>query len=126
MQTKPGTSFMFTRFLPAHDADRFIVFCRQVLATKQPAECELPLILSDHSHVIVSIHCFPVTPMEADRLGIAFQDVTLRVESEKTLRANQAELQLLTRRLFTAQEAERHKLAEDLHDDYGQRVTAMI
>jgi signal transduction histidine kinase len=126
LQTTPGTSFMFNRFFRTHDADRFILLSRQVLKTKHPAECELPLIRSDHSHVVVSIHCFPVTSREGDRLGVAFQDVTLRVESDKTLRANQAELQLLTRRLFTAQEEARHKLAGDLHDDYGQRVTAMI
>ena len=49
LQTRPGTLFMFTRFLPTHDADRLIILCRQVLATKQPAECELPCIRSDQS-----------------------------------------------------------------------------
>lgn len=126
LQTRPGTSFTFHKFLTTQDADRLILFCRQVLSAQQPAQCEMPFIRSDQSHVILLINCFPLAPTQEQRLGIAFQDVTERVETEKTLRANQAELQLLTRRLFSAQEEERQHLARDLHDNYGQRVTAMI
>jgi two-component system sensor histidine kinase NreB len=42
------------------------------------------------------------------------------------LEANRAELQALTRKLFTAQEEERKRIARELHDDYCQRVTTLI
>jgi len=81
---------------------------------------------SDDSRLTIMLECFPVTPFEENRVGIAFQDVTAQVEAKKALHANQAELQLLTRRLFGAQEEERQKIARELHDDYSQRVTGMI
>jgi signal transduction histidine kinase len=59
-------------------------------------------------------------------LGITFQDITAQIEAEKTLRSNQAELQLLTRRLFAAHEEERHNIAGHLNDDYAQRVIRMM
>jgi signal transduction histidine kinase len=126
LKVKPTTSFTFNQFLASQDADRFVLLCRKVLSTKLPTRCEMSLKPSDNSHLTVMLECFPITPLRENRLGIAFQDITARVEAEVTLQANQAELQLLTRRLFAAQEEERHKIARDLHDDYGQRVTGMI
>jgi signal transduction histidine kinase len=126
LKLKPNTSFTFNQFLAPEDADRFVLVCRKVLSTKLPTRCEMSLKPSDNSRLTVLLECFPVSPLHESRLGIAFQDMTARVEAEITVHANQAELQLLARRLFAAQEEERHKIARDLHDDYGQRVTGMI
>ena len=126
LKLKPGTSFSFNQFLPPHESDRFVLLCRTVLSTKQATRCEMSLKRSDDSRLTIMLECFPVTPFEENRVGIAFQDVTAQVEAQKALHTNQAELQLLTRRLFRAQEEERQKIARELHDDYSQRVTGMI
>jgi signal transduction histidine kinase len=125
LKLKPGTSFSFNQFLP-HDSDRLVLLSRTVLSTKQATRCEMSLKRSDDSRLTIMLECFPVTPFEEKRVGIAFQDVTAQVDAKKALHTNQAELQLLTRRLFGAQEEERQKIARELHDDYSQRVTGMI
>ncbi len=67
------------------------------------------------------------------RVCVTFADSTRQKESEETsrrqqieLKANQVALQELTRKLFTAQEDERKRIARELHDDYCQRVTTLI
>lgn len=42
------------------------------------------------------------------------------------MESNQAELRELARKLFAAQEAERRRIASELHDDYCQRITVVI
>ncbi len=123
--TAETTQLYFNQFLCSDDADRFVLLCRSAISTRTPARCELSLLRSDGSRIVVAIECFPVVPFEEKRLAVAFQDVTARADAENTLRANQAELQTLTRRLFAAQEEERQRISRDVHGDYCQRVSAM-
>ncbi|HTS28239.1 MAG TPA: ATP-binding protein [Bryobacteraceae bacterium] len=50
---------------------------------------------------------------------------TALAQYEGSVRAG-AELQRLSRRLMTLQEDERRKIARELHDDYGQRMAAVL
>jgi PAS domain S-box-containing protein len=59
-------------------------------------------------------------------------DVTALKQSELALQQNhmllnekREELQLLTDKLFTAQDTERQRIARDLHDDFSQRLVAV-
>jgi PAS domain S-box-containing protein len=124
--TAQATPLYFSQHLCSEDADRSVLLCRRVISTRTPARCELSLVRSDGSRFVVAIECFAVMPFEEKRLAIAFQDVTAQADAENTLRANQAELQTLARRLFAAQEEERQRISRDVHDDYCQRVTAML
>jgi len=56
---------------------------------------------------------------------VAFIDITERKQLEEALLARQTELQGLYRSLQAIREEERYRLARELHDDLGQRVTAL-
>jgi PAS domain S-box-containing protein len=63
---------------------------------------------------------------------IEVQDITERKRAELALQQNQMllnekreELQVLTDKLFTAQDTERQRIARDLHDDFSQRLVAV-
>jgi len=47
-------------------------------------------------------------------------------EKQRELQQSQAQLQDLTAKLFSAQDSERQRIARDLHDDFSQRLTALV
>ncbi len=59
------------------------------------------------------------------RLVGVVHDITDRKGAEDELRGKRAELEALSRRLLAAQESERRSLARELHDDFGQFLTAI-
>lgn len=52
-------------------------------------------------------------------------EVARRRDAEESLRASQRELEGLSDRLMTAQEEERKRIAQDLHDSVGQSLSAI-
>jgi PAS domain S-box-containing protein len=60
-----------------------------------------------------------------DRVYAAARDVTERIEAEAAIQERERELQSLTGRLILGQEAERRRLARELHDDLSQRLAAL-
>ncbi len=55
----------------------------------------------------------------------AARDVTELIKAEAVIRESERELQSLTGRLILGQEAERRRLARELHDDLSQRLAAL-
>ncbi|TCK29015.1 histidine kinase [Ancylobacter aquaticus] len=60
----------------------------------------------------------PLRVAEFDRLSTAVNDTAATLQDAQAMRAE------LTRRLFTVQESERRALARELHDEFGQCLTA--
>jgi len=58
-------------------------------------------------------------------LQMALVDVTERHEEARALEATQRELRFLAARSVKAREEERRSISRDLHDDLGQRLTAL-
>lgn len=55
----------------------------------------------------------------------AFIDITERKRAEERLRESMDRVSMLSDRIVKAQEAERHMLAHELHDEIGQAMTAV-
>lgn len=132
-QSHPIRSFF--AFFSSQDVDRFTLFCRGVISGQEADTGEFEMKRLDGSTFFAAIQANPVKTGEGsgERMRVAFMDITGRKEADETLRrqhlaleANRTELQALTRKLLTAQEDERKRIARDLHDDYCQRLTAVI
>ncbi|MCB2160568.1 PAS domain S-box protein [bacterium] len=64
--------------------------------------------------------------MEDEDLFVAvLRDVTERVKKENEIHRHRAALRTLAARLVETQEEERRRIALDLHDDIGQRITGL-
>jgi PAS domain S-box-containing protein len=115
-------------------ADQFQTNDRRVLEAGTAMEFEEVSRYADglHSSIVVK---FPLRD-GSGRIyatgGIA-TDITERkgvqdelVRSQAELRKQGAQLQALTSRLLTAQENERQRIARELHDDFSQRLAALV
>jgi PAS domain S-box-containing protein len=56
---------------------------------------------------------------------VVHEDVTDRLEADKAVRESADHLQHLSRRLFAVQEEERRHLSRELHDEFGQLLSAI-
>jgi len=54
---------------------------------------------------------------------MVIEDITKQKEAEQELSKRQVEVEMLASRLIQAQESERKRLARELHDDIGQRLS---
>ena len=127
------TNFNF--FVADRDADRFVLFCRDVVAGREPNSGEFGMKRADGSKFFALLQAAPVLtePGLGEQLRVAFKDITRRKEAEEALRrheteleANREELRDLASKLFSAQEDERKRIALDIHDDHCQRLAALI
>ena len=69
----------------------------------------------------------PIRNAQGDIIGavVVNQEVTDRVNAEEALRETADRLQHLSRRLITLQEEERRHLSRELHDEFGQLLSAI-
>ncbi len=56
---------------------------------------------------------------QVEKIALCIQDVTNQIDTQEQLKR-------LTLELINAQEDERHRISRDLHDDTGQRMTALL
>ncbi len=61
----------------------------------------------------------------ATRMAGSIQDITDRKQAEAALRESRERLHVVSRQMVVAQEAERRRIARDLHDEVGQSLSAL-
>jgi PAS domain S-box-containing protein len=86
-------------------------------------------ILTKEKEVRWILHrCQPLFDERGQYLGrrATNQDITLRKQAESERMEAEKQLKALTQQLLTIQEAERKRIAQDLHDDIGQGMTALL
>ena len=97
---------------------------REMAATGTCTPFEKEYFRKDGSRVPILIGA--TTFAEQPGEGVAFVlDITERKRADDELRASRERLQVLSRQLLNAQEAERQHIARELHDQIGQSMTAI-
>jgi len=116
-----GTVASFTALVHPDDRERIGQRIKQALTGKVPYDVQLRLLRPDRSirtlftnAVVIRDDSGPV------RMIGATVDITDRLEFEKARRESE-----IMHRLVEAQESERRRIARDLHDHLGQRMTAL-
>lgn len=79
----------------------------------------------DGSEFPIEIVLYPLRMEKGVAVLAAVIDVTERREAEDHLRESQATLRELTRKLLSAEETERRRIARDLHDDLSQSLALL-
>jgi two-component system sensor histidine kinase UhpB len=113
-----------------YPADRVIVTDHLQERVDLVSEVSLQFrILTKGGEVRWILHrCRPLFDERGEYLGrrATNQDITLRKRAESERMEAEKQLKALTQQLITIQEAERKRIAQDLHDDLGQGMTALL
>lgn len=125
----------FCTFFPEQNLNRFTLFCRSVVSEQKTASDEFEMKRADTAPFFSALQAAPVKTGKGQGklLRVTFKDITSRVKTEQSIRryqvdleAKQVKLKSLADQLILAQEDERKRIAGELHDDYCQRITALI
>ena len=116
--------------LPAPLAAAVETIYREVICKGEPTlDQEIRSVAPSNSAVerIWLASHFPVRDEQGDVLGVntVVREITEQKKTEESLRSSYEQIQDLAGRLIAAQEAERTRIARELHDDINQRLAAL-
>lgn len=108
--------------LPADRADEETTIIKRIINGETIETYETTRVRKDGVPVDVSLTISPVRDSEGRIIGASkiARDITMRRQADKALRDSE-----IMHRIVEAQESERNRIARDLHDQLGQRLTAL-
>ena len=126
----PPQSWLDIDFWKSHihpeDYEFAIEYCLRSAKTEANYEFEYRMITADGRtvwvHDIVNVESEGGEPKTLRGFMI---DITERKHAQEELRRNRDEMRVLARRLITAHEDERRRIARELHDDLSQRLASI-
>ncbi len=110
---------------------KFEAIFREVVATGEPFTIYAnPFEFPDQPERGVTYWDWTVQPLRSEDGAVegvlfALLDITERKRAEEELKDSRGRLRALSRRLIETQEAERRRIARELHDEIGQELTAL-
>jgi len=127
---RPRPALVGALLLPcivADDRSRLLRYLRTCARAKGALPAEEFRVMSSRGDRIVQLTCSPRRDTaDADlEYFVSLIDVTERRRLEEAREDGRREHAELVRRMFMAQEAERRRIAQDIHDDLGQQVTGL-
>ncbi|MGC5887489.1 PAS domain-containing sensor histidine kinase [Ralstonia pseudosolanacearum] len=122
---RPLSDFIPERFRSAHEAHvrRFGVtgISERQMGKQRP----LFALHADGREFPIEASISQVEVNDGKLFTVILRDITERVRVEAALRRSQEELQHLSDSILALREEERHRIARELHDDLGQRLSAL-
>ncbi|MFT3746468.1 MAG: PAS domain S-box protein [Pyrinomonadaceae bacterium] len=108
--------------LPKDRADEEKKILARIISGEKIDTYETTRVRKDGSHVDVSLTISPVRDADEQIIGASkiARDITMRRQADKAVRDSE-----IMHRIVEAQESERNRIARDLHDQLGQRLTAL-
>ncbi|GEM_PF-6025148 len=122
-KTSAETGLSFYRGKHRRTIERAI---KEAIESGKPYDLELEMITAKGVRKWVRTIGHPVKEgSRVVKVRGSFQDITERKQAEEVQRENSRQLEILSRRLLSAQETERRQIARELHDEIGQLLTVI-
>lgn len=122
---RPLGDFIPERFRAAHDAHVRRFGVTGVSDRQMGRQRALFALRRDGSEFPIEASISQISDGDVRLYTVMLRDITERVRAEQALRRSREELQQLSDSILATREEEKRRIARELHDDLGQRLSAL-